>query len=278
MRRRAELNKKNNKKGWTKPPTPNQVKENNEDKTEASTTKYSPKPKTNQIRLKLREPKLEMPRKKTKLPKGGKATKQSHKIGLRILAVLNSTAKIRNLLWYVLLVLTIFIQRTHAMVFLHPMLMPLAMSPSLHRLLHPGMYNSSRGLTAIPLPENHTAITWKTTASRTPLLSSSVETPTYLGASMEVPTYLGSSVEVPTYLPGLFAIGTMFIVLTGAAAMLYCFLRRLTTPSPPAYEILDEDLDLHKNQIEIIMSKAVHVRTPLERLAVNRWAKQQNSN
>ena len=68
IRRRAELNKLNNEKGWTKPPTPNQVEENNKDKTEAPSTKNSPKSKTNQIRLKLREPKIHMTKKKTKTP------------------------------------------------------------------------------------------------------------------------------------------------------------------------------------------------------------------
>ena len=180
--------------------------------------------------------------------------------------------------------MTIFIKRTHALVFLHPMFMPLAvsplaMSPNLHRVLHPGLYNSTQitessnptspGLMTTPLPGYHTARTWRTTASSTPYLSSSVE----------IPTYLGSSVEVPTYLPVLLAIGTLLTVMTGAAAMMYCFLRRrLTPPSPPAYEILDEDHDSHENQMKIILSKAVHVRTPLERLAVNRWAEQQNSN
>ena len=60
---------------------------------------------------------------------------------------------------------------------------------------------------------------------------------------------------------------------------MYCFLRHLiSTPSPPAYENLEEDLDSHENQMKIALSKAVHVRTPLERLAVDRWADKQYYN
>ena len=216
----------------------------------------NPKSRTNQVRLKTREARLEMPRRKLTSIKAVKAKSQSSKAGQKILRALNSLAKVKNLMWYVLLLLTIYIKRTHGALFMpiaHPMFMPiaaspLAMNPDLIMQLHPGLQGSNRSA------------------------ESNISTTTDVSPSRDTPTYSGSSVEVPSYLPMLFMVGIMAAVMTGAAAVIHRLIRHCTTPtSPPTYENLEEDIESQGDQMRTILAKAAHLRSPWERLAVDKW-------
>ena len=131
---------------------------------------------------------------------------------------------------------------------------PLVMSPSLLTALHSNVPG------------------WDQLAGNSSSHSTTPTTTTDASPPVITPSYFGSSVEVPSYLPILMMTGILISMATGAAALIH-HLRRQHSSSPnlPSYETLEEELIPQEGEIGSILAKEAHLRTPEERLTIDRW-------
>ena len=162
--------------------------------------------------------------------------------------------------------------------------MPLGTNPTawitspdvLSRNHSPGIYGPHDSIPAI------------TTSTGTPDASPdysglSDASPEHSGSTTAFPDHSGSSVEFPTYITILIAAGFLITMVTGIAALFHRLLHRNPSPpNQPGYENQEEeehsqseDEDEEVN-IRKILRKAAHLRSPMERLVINIWSKQQD--
>lgn len=219
----------------------------------------SPRSRRNQIRLKTREAKRKMPSVRSTNTKVEKKTNRSFGVGQRILTTLNSLAHTKDLLWYIILFLTIYTKRTYGAPILHQAFMPIAAYPTAwipSRLTAPNLGTHSW---------NHMAGV-NSSHSNTPTTTADISIPA------AAPNYSGSSVEFPDYITILIATGSLVTMMTGITALLRRLLRRnSSSPGQLGYRNQEEEEKIRK-----ILKKAVHLRSPMERLAVDNWSKRQD--
>ena len=188
-------------------------------------------------------------------------TNRSPGIGQRILTTLNSWAHTENLLWYIILFLTIYAKRTYGAPVLHQAFMPIA--------AHPTAWISNR-LTAPNLGSH----SWNHT---TDVFSPHSDAPTVHTGTSSTPDSTEASVETSTYILMLIAAGSLGAMITGTTALLRRLLHRdPSPPNHPGHEHQEEDEDEEKIRIPKILQKAPHLRSPMERIAADRWSRQQD--
>ena len=79
--------------------------------------------------------------------------------------------------------------------------------------------------------------------------------------------------EAPTYITVLIAAGSLGAMIAGITALLHRLLRRdFPPPGQPGYEHQEEEEEVI---IRAIQKKAAHLRSPMERLILDKWSKQQ---
>ena len=189
-------------------------------------------------------------------------TSRSPGIGRRFLTTLNSWAHTENLLWYFILFLSIYAKRTYgAPVLNQAFMLPLAAYPTAW---------ISTQLTAQNLGShswNHTAV----------VSSPHSDAPTIHTSTSSTPNSTEASVETSTYILMLIAAGSLGAMITGITALLRRLLHRdPSPPNHPGHEHQEEEEDEEKIRIRKILQKAPHLRSPMERIAADRWSRQQD--
>ena len=234
----------------------------------------SPRSRGNQIRRKTREAKLMIPSKRPANTKAGKETSRNNSIGNRILAILNYIAQTKDLLWYFILILTIYVKRTYGFPVIHQAIMPLGTNPIawitspdvLSRNHSPGIYGPHDSIPAI-----------------TPSTGTPDTSPEHSGSTAAFPDFSGPSMKFQTYFTILIAAGFLITLVAGIAALFRRLLRHNPPPPhQPSYEHQEEEdhsqSEDEEEEINVrkIMRKAAHLRSPMERLIIINWSKQQN--
>ena len=95
------------------------------------------------------------------------------------------------------------------------------------------------------------------------------------------PNYPGPPVESPAYITIFIAVGSMITMVAGITALFHSLLRRnSSSPSQLGYEGQEEEEDSQsedeneEGNVERILCKAAHLRSPMERLIIDNWSKQ----
>ena len=107
----------------------------------------SPRSRRNQIRLKTREAKWRMPSVRSTSSRIEKKANKSIGVGQKILTTLNSLAHTKDLLWYIILFLSIYAKRTYGAPILHQAFMPIAAYPPAWIPSHLNSRNNRIGIT-----------------------------------------------------------------------------------------------------------------------------------
>ena len=206
--------------------------------------------------LKTREAKCKMPPGKLTNAKVEREANRSPGIGQRILTTLNSLAHTKNLLWYIILFLTMYAKHTYRAPVLHQASMPIA--------AHPTVWTPNQ-----PTAPNLGTQSWNHT---TGVYSPHSSNPTINTNISLIPRYSGSSVETPTYITVLITAGSLGAMIAGITALIHRLLRRDSSPpDQPGYEHQEEE----EVRIRAILRKAAHLRSPMERVIFDRWSKRQ---
>ena len=198
--------------------------------------------------------------------------------------LLVSISQVRNLLWYVLLLVTFFLPRSHAMFIINPMYFPpIITNPGLHSLMYPETYNISKNY-------------FQTTDGSFPN-----QTPENIMTTPTPEPHPGPNTEAPTYLPYLLLVGALLATITGVTTAL-CLRTKRRPSAPPAYEAMGKtqnpveltDIlamsdwiapynlaaigEVSREEMQQILSKEAHLRTPWEKLAADKWMELYDSN
>ena len=170
-------------------------------------------------------------------------------------AKLLSIGQTKDLLWYLILFLTIYAKRTYGLPILHQAILPMGAQSSTWIASHLAALN----LAAQNL--NHTS---------SPVTDIPVTTP----------NYPDSPAETSAYTMILAAAGSLIVIIAGVTALLHRFFcHRSPSPAQLGYggqEEEEEGEEAGSGEVWRILKKAPHMRSARERLIVSNWQRQQD--